>query len=93
MLLPVFVTLAAVTLSTPSPPAGAATEPPHPHAAPSSAQAPRLTLDPNELYSARARRRIASYLRLRLLELREESLERAAEVIRRRLPVDTLLPP
>jgi hypothetical protein len=30
---------------------------------------------------------------MRLLELREEGLERAAEVIRRRLPVDTLLEP
>jgi hypothetical protein len=99
MLLPVFVTLAAVTLSTPSPSAGAGaaragpTAPRRAGKAPSSAQAPRVPLDPNELYSSRARRRIASYLRLRLLELREENLERAAEVIRRRLPVDTLLTP
>jgi hypothetical protein len=91
MLLPVFVTLAAVTLSIPSPPAGA-TARPQP-AAPSSARARTPPLEANELYSPRARRRVASYLRLRLLELREENLERAAEVIRRRLPVDVLLAP
>jgi hypothetical protein len=45
------------------------------------------------LYSARARRRIASYLRLRLLEMRAEGLKRAAAAVERRLPVDTLLAP
>ena len=50
-------------------------------------------LDERSLYSPRARRRFASYLRLRLLEMREEGLERAADVVRRRLPVDTLLEP
>jgi hypothetical protein len=45
------------------------------------------------LYSARARRRMATYLRLRMLELRKAELTRAADVIERRLPVDSLLAP
>ncbi len=45
-----------------------------------------------DLYSLRARRRFASYLRLRLLELREARLERAADVVEGRLPVDVLVP-
>ncbi len=44
-----------------------------------------------ELFSLRARRRFAAYLRIRLLEMREEGLERAAEAVERRLPVDELL--
>jgi hypothetical protein len=47
---------------------------------------------PDDLYSLRARRRFASYLRMRLLELRKEGLERAADVIEHRLPVDALPP-
>jgi hypothetical protein len=43
-----------------------------------------------DLYSARVRRRLASYLRLRLLELRKAGLERAAGVIENRLPIETL---
>jgi len=43
------------------------------------------------VYSLRARRRFAAYLRLRLLEMREAGLERAANVVEHRLPVDTLL--
>jgi hypothetical protein len=43
-----------------------------------------------DLYSARVRRRLASYMRLRLLELRKAGLERAAGVIERRLPIETL---
>lgn len=44
-----------------------------------------------DLYSARAKRRMASYLRMRILELRVAGLERAADVIEHRLPVDALL--
>jgi hypothetical protein len=44
-----------------------------------------------DLYSARAKRRMASYLRMRLLELRVAGLERAADVIEHRLSVDALL--
>ncbi|MGH7727904.1 MAG: hypothetical protein ACREM2_03815 [Vulcanimicrobiaceae bacterium] len=46
-----------------------------------------------DLYSLHARRRAATYLRLRLLELREEGLDRAVDVIEGRLPVDILVPP
>jgi hypothetical protein len=44
-----------------------------------------------ELYSPRVRRSTVMYLRLRLLELREQGLERARAVIERRLSVDELL--
>jgi hypothetical protein len=47
----------------------------------------------DDLYSLRARRRFAAYLRMRLLELREAGLERAATVIEKRLPVESLLAP
>jgi hypothetical protein len=45
----------------------------------------------DELYSLRARRRAAAYLRMRILELRKARLDRAAEVIERRLPPNELL--
>lgn len=45
-----------------------------------------------DLYSLRARRRFAAYLRLRLLEMREAGLERAAEAVERRVPADALVP-
>jgi hypothetical protein len=43
------------------------------------------------LYSPRVRRSTVMYLRLRLLELREEGLERARAVIEHRLSIDDLL--
>ncbi|MBC5810605.1 MAG: hypothetical protein GIW95_07115 [Candidatus Eremiobacteraeota bacterium] len=46
-----------------------------------------------DLYSARARRRAATLFRLRLLELRKAGLERAADVVERRLPIDALFAP
>jgi len=46
----------------------------------------------DELFSLRERRRIAAYLRMRLLEMREAGLERAAAAVERRLPADALLP-
>jgi hypothetical protein len=48
------------------------------------------TFRSDDLYSRRERRRIAAYLRMRLLELREAGLERAAEAVERRLPADLL---
>jgi hypothetical protein len=45
----------------------------------------------DELFSLRARRRAAAYLRMRILELRKARLDRAAEVIERRLPPSELL--
>ena len=79
MFLPVFGVVAALTLSTPT-------------AAPIRKAAAHAERSPaNDLYAARARRRMASYLRMRLLELRLAGLRRAAEVVERRLPVDVLL--
>ena len=80
MLLAVFATYALHAPSTPKPaePRGA---PRREHRATSAA----------DLYSARARRRFAAYLRLRLLELREARLERAAQAVERRLSIDDLI--
>jgi hypothetical protein len=96
MLVSAFVVSAALTLSTASP-RPAATRRASPAAAVTlrrgAERPPATPLGAPELYSLRARRRFASYLRMRLLELRAEGLERAADVIQRRLPVDTLLRP
>jgi len=96
-----FVTLLALTLSSPQPveqPAAPVTqerrlvhrgrEPHQRRGIPVRTSAGT----PDELYSLRARRRFASYLRLRLLEMRKSNLERAAAVIERRLPLDALFP-
>jgi hypothetical protein len=86
LFVPRFVAIAALTLSAASAPPAS-----HPKRLP-AAQAhpfPRVS----DLYSLRARRRFASYLRMRLLELREERLDRAADAIERRLPPDVLLQP
>jgi hypothetical protein len=84
-----FGALAALTLWGTFAPVFAA-----PKAAPHAAVAPRATPVPTvaDLYSLRARRRMAAYLRLRLLEWREAGLERAAAVVERRLSVDALVP-
>ena len=83
----VFATLALVTLSSVSPgrPEHAVRRPGH--RVPEAAVQSRI----GDLYSARAKRRMASYLRLRLLEMREAGLDRAVQVIERRLPGDVLL--
>lgn len=88
MVLALLVSLTALGAS-PSPPRCAG-----PPAAPAASRAaPAAVPSVANLYSARARRRIASYLRLRLLEMRAEGLKRAAAAVERRLPVDTLLAP
>jgi hypothetical protein len=97
MLPTLFVTLAALTLSAPSPlPSSLALRPMGVKRTASPAPAPptatSAAVRPEELYSLRARRRFAAYLRMRLLELRSEGLNRAADVIERRLPVDDLIP-
>jgi len=51
-----------------------------------------VAADARGLYSAHARRLIRTYLRLRMLELREADLDRARAVIEGRLKVDDLLP-
>ncbi len=79
-----FVTLAVLTLSPVRAPHRG-----HPH---HRAEIVRpLIADPNVLYSQRARKRMVAYLKLRLLELRELHLARAAEAIERHLPVSELL--
>ncbi|GAC1299277.1 MAG: hypothetical protein NVSMB19_03040 [Vulcanimicrobiaceae bacterium] len=60
---------------------------------PHGGSAGRLQLPADELYAPRARRRFAAYLRLRLLEMRQAGLVRAAAVVERRLPVDELVRP
>jgi len=47
----------------------------------------------SDLFSLRARRRFAAYLRMRLLEMREAGLARAADAVERGLPVEQLLAP
>ena len=103
MLNAVFVTVALLTLSpTPQPSRPSPSPPPavHAHARASTTALPSVNAlpaaqlgiaDPNALYSIRARKRFAAYLRLRLLELREEHLSRAAEAIERHISVSTLL--
>ncbi len=77
--------------STLATPAQAATVPlPRPRASPSQ----RPALPPpaaSALYSRRSRRLVQSYLRLKLLEMREADLERARKVIERKLRIGALL--
>ena len=82
----VFGTPPAVTLSTPRPSAVARRPGRHD---PAAVRLPIPAAD--DLYARRMRRRFASYLRLRLLELREERLDRAADAIARRIPISELL--
>jgi len=56
-----------------------------------SDRARRSTAARIELYSPRVRRSTITYLRLRLLELRELGLDRARAAIERRLSIDDLL--
>jgi hypothetical protein len=69
---------------------GARRQLPSPAASPPPPPAERA-LAADELFSLRARRRAAAYLRMRVLELRKARLDRAADVIERRLPVGELL--
>jgi hypothetical protein len=85
MILGAYMTLAALGSLTPP------VRPAHQHRKHPAASVLRLPPDSSDLYSLRARRRFASYLRLRLLELREANLERAAAVIEHRLPMTSLL--
>jgi hypothetical protein len=87
MIFGLFVTFAALILS-PTPGAPSPSHSPRPPG-PGRA-APALHAD--ELYALRARRRFTTYLRLRLLELREEGLDRAAAAIEHRIRIDELVP-
>jgi hypothetical protein len=88
MLIGLFVTCIVLTLSPHSGKAEGGT-PARPKPATTPVRPPARS---DDLYSLRARRRFASYLRLRLLEMREAGLERAAEAVERRIPVDALVP-
>jgi hypothetical protein len=64
--------------------------PPHPTPSP----APFVAAAPaRDLFSTHARRLVQTYLRLRLLELRESDLDRVRAVVEGKLPVDALFPP
>jgi len=45
----------------------------------------------DDLYAARLRRRLTRYLRLRLLELQRERLDRVLEAVRAGIPIDLIL--
>ena len=49
--------------------------------------------DARSLYSRQALREMRAYLRLRMLELREDDLDRVREVIEHRLSIDALIGP
>jgi hypothetical protein len=73
--------------SLPATPAGTAPVPPR-RATPAAAP-PRHAAA--ALYSRRSRRLVQSYLRLKLLEMRERDLERARKVVERKLGIGALL--
>jgi hypothetical protein len=83
-----FVTISISTALVLSPTPGAPSPSPRPLGPGRSAPA----LHADELYALRARRRFTTYLRLRLLELREEGLDRAAAAIEHRIRIDELVP-
>jgi hypothetical protein len=78
-----FVTLLALTLSASPQPARPKAER-HVATVRSTTSSPDRT-PANQLFARRERRRIAAYLRMRLLEMREEGLARAADAVERRL--------
>jgi len=83
-----FVTLLAISVAPAAPADGGLSSSAHP--SPPSARGGHAIA--SDAYALRARRRFAAYLRLRLLEMREAGLQRAADVVERRLPIDTLIP-
>ncbi len=74
------------TLATPAEPATVPLRAPTPH--PSASKRP---LAASALYSRRSIRLVRSYLRLKLLEMREADLERARKVVERKLGIRALL--
>jgi len=76
--------LGAACLVLFAPPAGKAA--PHPVASPSAHR-----IRPSEVFAPGVRRSAQTYLRLKLLELREADLDRARLVIEGKLGVDALL--
>ena len=82
-----------VLVLLPSVPANPADASPVPH--PAATPAPRADRERRiaaaALYSRRSRRLVQSYLRLKLLEMRERDLERARKVVERKLGISALL--
>jgi hypothetical protein len=58
---------------------------------PAARPTPRPPLPASSLYSRRTIRLVRSYLRLKLLEIREADLERARKVVERKLGIKALL--
>ncbi len=81
--------LLALFPSVPATPAEAGSVPRPQPTSPPSARAHRIAAA--ALYSRRSRRLVQSYLRLKVLEMRERDLERARSVIERKLGIGTLL--
>ncbi|MBV8298872.1 MAG: hypothetical protein JO083_04835 [Candidatus Eremiobacteraeota bacterium] len=80
--------------STLATPAGARPVPaPHPSPRPTPSPPARAAhrLTASALYARRSRRLVQSYLRLKLLEMREVDLERARKVVERKLGIRALL--
>jgi hypothetical protein len=80
--------------TTPATPARTASVParrPAPSPTPSPRPAPAFRPAAAALYSRRSRRLVQSYLRLKLLEMREADLERARKVVERKLGITSLL--
>jgi len=76
--------------SVPANPIGASPVPrPAPSPVPKAAREHRIAAA--ALYSRRSRRLVQSYLRLKLLEMRERDLERARKVVERKLGIGSLL--
>jgi len=87
-----FVTIAILTVYLTTPGVASARQLPGHGPAAGPHRVERAAVRADDLYAPRARRRFAAYLRLRLLEMREAGFERAAAVIERRLPIETLVP-
>lgn len=84
------VGLVLVTLARPADgaPSAGASRHPKPHPTPNVADVPRRA---SALYSQHARRMVQSYLRLRLLEMREADLDRVRRVVEGKVGIDALL--
>jgi hypothetical protein len=86
-----FSTLATPANASTVPLRAASPRPARPHPAVSATPAARRALVTSSLYSRRSMRLVRSYLRLKLLEMREADLERARNVIERKLGIHGLL--
>jgi hypothetical protein len=82
------------TLATPVMAGSVPTSPARPRPLPSPSPRPGASarpIAPSLFYARRSRRLVQSYLRLKLLEMREADLERARAVVERKLGIGALL--